>query len=442
VTDHPTLEELGDFARGKLESTHAATVMRHLLRGCRTCRPELREPLRLAPAPAPALKDYDAPIARAFEAARAFQQKRESERRRAQQIVERLEQNGEEGLGSLSPATFGPILIEALLERSWALRHENPAQMRDLAHLAQIAASRLSFAKYGEELVADLRCRAWAEYANACRVSECLDEAEAAFQQAYIHQFKGSADPMVTARLMDLHASLFRARRKFARAYGLHIMVHEIYTKLGQRHHAGRALLSMGMCIGYAGEPEKALKQLERGLKMVDESYDPEIVFFAVHNLIWFKVECGRFEEAQKLVFLNRWRYQSAARLNRIKLRWLEARIDAGLGRHERAVNVFSEVHDDFVEAGSQDFPAALASLDMALSLLRQSKTDEARDVVMEAAEIFRSLEIEREMLLAVLFLHQTFSLGLARITVLEDVIGFIRRAEHDPEAKFEPRPL
>ena len=438
MTDHPTPEELEDFARGKLDSKHAAVVMRHLLRGCRTCPPELGEPLGLA---TPSLDDYDAAIERAFATARAFHRKREMERRGVQRIVERLEREGEESLGSLSPADFGPVLVEALLERSWALRHESPARMRDLAHLAQMAASRLSFAKHGQEAVSDLQCRAWAEYANACRVSECHDEAEAAFHQAYLHQDRGSGDPLVTAQLMDLHASLFRARRNFRMARQLHLMVHKIYTKLGQRHHAGRALLSLGMCIGYSGDPGRALRLLHRGLKMVDESYDPEIVFFAVHNQIWFTVESGRFEEAQRLVFLNRGRYQGAARLNRIKLRWLEARIDAGLGKHERAVNVFSEVRDDFEEAG-QAFPSALASLDMALSLLLQGKAKEARDVALEAAQTFRSLEIEREMLLAVLFLHQTFSLGLASVTVLEDVIRFLRRAEHDPEAKFEPRPL
>ncbi|HZI74597.1 MAG TPA: hypothetical protein VFD73_11385, partial [Gemmatimonadales bacterium] len=202
-----------------------------------------------------------------------------------------------------------------------------------------------------------------------------------------------------------------------------------------------RAVLKLGLYTGYSGEPEKALRLLQRGLKMVDESFEPEIVFFAVHNQLWFTVECGRYEEAQKLVFLNRWRYQGAARLNRIKLRWMEGRIDAGLGKHERAVDVFREVRDDFAEA-SQDFPSALTTLDMALSLLRLGRAGEARDVVLEAAQTFRSLEIEREMLLAVLFLHQTFSLGLAKASVLEDVIDFLQKAEHNPEAKFEPRPL
>jgi tetratricopeptide (TPR) repeat protein len=195
------------------------------------------------------------------------------------------------------------------------------------------------------------------------------------------------------------------------------------------------------MCTGYSGHPEKALRLLQRGLRMVDESFEPEIAFFGVHNQLWFAVECGRYEEAQKLVFLNRWRYEGAARLNRIKLRWLEARIDAGLGKHERAVNVFREVADDFTDA-SQDFPSGLAALDMALSLLRLGRTGEARDVALDAAQTFQTLQIEREMLLAVLFLHQCFSLGLAKVSVLEDVIDFLHRAGHNPEAKFEPRPL
>ena len=61
---------------------------------------------------------------------------------------------------------------------------------------------------------------------------------------------------------------------------------------------------------------------------------------------------------------------------------------------------------------------------------------------MLDAVETFRRLVIEREMLVALHFLQQAFSLGLAKITLLEDVIAFLRRAEHDPEAKFEPRPL
>ena len=405
-----------------------------MLRGCRAWDPEIAEPLALV---TPAVEDYDAAIDRAFDAARAFHRKQVAERQEVQRILARMDQ-GEEDLGSLSPADFGPVLVEALLERSWALRHEDAGRMKDLAFLATMAASRLSFRKYGQERVADLQCRAWAEYANACRVAECLDEAEAAFHQAYIHQDEGSGDPLLTARLMDLHSSLFRARCNFSKARDTLLLVHKTYLKLGQRHYAGRAILQMGLYTGYSGEPEKALRLLQRGFKLIDESFDPEIVFIAVHNQLWFTADCGRFEEARKLVSLNRWRYEGAAKLNRIKLRWLEGRIDAGLGEHERAVNVFREVRDDFEEA-RQSFLAALVSLDMALLLLHRGQTDEARDTVLEAVETFRRLAFEREMLIALRFLQQAFSLGLAKVTLLEDAIAFLRRAEHDPKAKFEP---
>ncbi|MEA2563223.1 MAG: hypothetical protein QOH06_4727 [Acidobacteriota bacterium] len=438
MTDHPTPEDLKDFVRGKLDRERAGIVLRHVLRGCRTCRPEVAEPLTPV---TPSIEDYDAAIDRAFASARAFHRKQESERQELQRILAKLNRKGDEDLSSLSPAKYGPILVEALLERSWALRHEDPGRMRDLAHLAKIAAGQLSIPKYGQERVADLQCRAWAEYANACRVAECLDEAETAFHQACIYQDEGSGDPLLAARVMDLLSSLYRARRKFTRARELLLLVHKAYLQFGQKHYAGRALLGMGIYTGYSGEPEKALRLLQRGLRLVDESFDPEIVFIAVHNQLWFTADCGRFEEAQKLVFLNRWRYEGAAKLNRIKLRWLEGRIDAGLGKHERAVNVFSEVRDDFEEA-EQSFPASLVALDMALSLLHQGKTEEAQDTVLEAVETFRRLVIEREMLVALRFLQQAFSLGLAKIALLEDVIAFLHRAEHDPEAKFEPRPL
>lgn len=438
LSDDPTSEELDGFVRGTLDRRRAAAVLRHVLRGWHACRPEIAEPLGLV---TPAVEDYDAAIDRAFDAARAYHRIQELERQEVRRILAKLDREGYDDLSSLPPSSFGPILVEALLEQSWTLRHDDPLRMRELARLATIAAGRLSVRKHGQERVADLQCRAWAEYANACRVAESLAEAEDAFHQAYIHQDEGSGDPLLTARLMDLHASLYRARHKFSLARELLLVVHKIYLQLGQRHHSGRALISMGVYTGYSGEPEKALRLLQRGLRLVDESFDPEIAFIAVHNQLWFTADCGRFEEAQRLVFLNRWRYADAAKLNRIKLRWLEGRIDAGLGRHERAINVFRGVGKDFEEAG-QIFPAALASLDMALSLLHRGEADEARDTALEAVETFRRLAVEREMLIALRLLQQAFTLGLVKNTLLEDVIGFLRRAEHDPEAKFEPRPL
>jgi Flp pilus assembly protein TadD len=97
----------------------------------------------------------------------------------------------------------------------------------------------------------------------------------------------------------------------------------------------------------------------------------------------------------------------------------------------------------DFKDAG-RDYDFALASLDLAAVLLKRKETEEAREVIRQAVEVFRRLGIDREKLMAVLLLRhvseQNASAAFLRQTLAE-VIAFLRRSEHDPNARFEPRP-
>jgi hypothetical protein len=54
----------------------------------------------------------------------------------------------------------GP-LVDCLLEASFACRFDNPARMVALAKAACAVADGLSTRRYGRELTADLRARAW-----------------------------------------------------------------------------------------------------------------------------------------------------------------------------------------------------------------------------------------------------------------------------------------
>ncbi len=442
MSQHPTQEDLAAFSRGELDAKTARTVVRHLLRGCPSCCALAAAGLSLGPV-RPFIKPsvYGDAIDRAAVSVLGFQRQKERQKAKVQRLVERLEAEGTGALASLTAASRGPALAEALLERSWALRHKEPEQMAELARLAVLAARDLDPRAHGLTEVTDLRSRTYAEYGNACRVTERLDEAENAFDRAFTLHQEGSQDPLALARLFDLRSSLYRARRQFSNARTSLKISHSIYLSHGEVHLAGRALINMGIYTGYAGDPDKALEFLEKGLSMVDRQRDPELVFFGIHNQIWFLVECDRFEAAQRMLFLHRGRYEGASHLNRIKLRWLEARIDAGLGRLTRAEGIFEEVRHEMAQTG-QDFPAALASLDLALTQMRLGRTNDAGETVMEAAETFRSLRIHRESLTALLFLRETFSRGLLRSSLLEDVIAFLRRAEHDPSVKFEPRAI
>lgn len=444
MDDHLSLDELSALARGELQGERTRTVVRHIFRGCRVCLSmllpalgghPLEETVELTPEQDAA---YDAALDRAFAAARRQGRERRRERERVRKIVQRLETEGAEALQRLPHRDLGPLLIEALLERSWALRYDEPAQMVELARYSVLAASQLNIQVNGPERVADWQCRAWAELGNAYRVTENLSQAEEAFHHALERYLRGTNDQLLLARVLDLQASLYRAQRKFSLARNALSLVYGIYRRHGQRHLAGRTLISLGIFTGHAQEPEKALKLIRHGVKLVDEKKDPELVLTAGHDQLWLLIACERFEEARKILFLNRWRYQGNGRITDLKLRWLEGRIDAGLEKLSRAEETFREVRAGFEEV-SLGYQAAIASLDLAEVLLRQDKVEEARQVALQAAEVFMALEIHREAMAAVLFLRDCFERRRATVAIVKAAIAFLRRAEHDPDARFEP---
>ncbi len=424
----------------ELKGDRAQAVLRHLLRKCPSCLSIAPAALRIGNGSAPDSEDaYDAAIGRAVKTARQHHRRWHTVQQLMREVLVRLEDKGLEALQTLPRKYQGLPTIEALLERSWNLRHEDPSQMVELAKFAEIVARDLDVRKHGFREVADLKCRIWSNLANAYRVSEDLDEAQSSFDRAYEHYLSGTGDRLLLARYLDLLSSLFRARRQFGLVRATLNLAFIIYLRSGEKHLAGRTLLNMAIFTGYSGEPEKALLLLKRALTLVDENRDASLVFTAVHNQLWFLVEAGQYEAAQKLLFLNRRRYEDGGRLNRLKLRWLEARIDAAMGKPERAENIFWEVKEGFEQA-DLGYQAAVATLDLAAVLLRQRRAGEARETAIEAAETFRRLGIHREAMAAVLILRESFRMGVATIELLEDVITFLRRAENDPEARFNPR--
>src|SRR4051812_17595561 len=77
----------------------------------------------------------------------------------------------------------GP-LIDFLLETSYSLRFEDPQGMLYLARAACAVADRMSPRRYGRQVVADLRARAWVELANSHRVMDDLEDAGVAYARA------------------------------------------------------------------------------------------------------------------------------------------------------------------------------------------------------------------------------------------------------------------
>lgn len=336
--------------------------------------------------------------------------------------------------GELTPWNRGGVqkwgLCESLLARSQGCRHHDPEQMVLLAERAAAIAADLDPFAYGPELTADLRARCLAELGNALRVAEDPEASERALRSAIEESSRGTRDPLLLARIMDLTASLRAAQRRFSEADELLDAVYRLYESHGDRHNAGRALISRGLYKGYDNNPEEAVRLLSRGLTLIHPAYDPKLVVSAVHNLITFLADGERFREAQRLLRRARPYYAEGDRLNLVKLCWLEGRIAAGLGRLRRAEKSFLKARRE-LEATGLHIHAALVSLDLAAVWLSQGKTAETRVLVEEVVATFQARRIAREALAALMLLKETLDLDRSEpLELLRAVSCFLKQSQ------------
>jgi tetratricopeptide (TPR) repeat protein len=438
--DHPSHDELSAFLRGDLSAEERRALVRHLLSGCERCSPEIDALLRGQDQDDSA---YDAAIERARRSAKSFERKHRREKARIEEIAASLPEDSSAVPRTLSRKGKEDIeTLQGLLARSWSLRYENPSEMVRYAMLAVNRAKTLDPRVHGRERVLDLLGRALAELGNAYRVLDQLDAAEEKLEEAGHILGLGTGEESLKMHLLEREAALVAARCQFRTAAAYLIVVFEYHEALGNRHLAGRAMIQRGLYVGYDGNPEQALRLLEEGLSRVDEAQEPELVQTAIHNQLFFITDCGRFVEARNFRFLNaEVLSRDNGRVNRNRLHWLNGRIEAGLGKPDRAEVIFREAKQEF-EALERPYVASVVGLDIAAVLLTLDRPDEAAEVVLEAHQVFKALRIKREALVAVLVLFYVIQRGQATAQMAEEVAAFLRRLERDPNARFELWPL
>ena len=170
---------------------------------------------------------------------------------------------------------------------------------------------------------------------------------------------------------------------------------------------------------------------------MIDPKLDPTLTLSAIHNTAWFLMEGELYRKARNVVWENRWRYtRHGGKIDLVKLRWLQGRIESGLGNLAAAEEALREARQGLEKEGL-GYHAALASLDLASILLRKGRREDARNVVLEATEVFLALNIQIEATKAVLVLQKVFEAGIEAGAILNEAIRFLRRIEYDPALTF-----
>ncbi|HEX3531514.1 MAG TPA: hypothetical protein VH988_31015 [Thermoanaerobaculia bacterium] len=330
-------------------------------------------------------------------------------------------------------------LCELLVRES---RQTTPDQVAEAVHLADLAVHIADLISGGEPFeekwVYQLRSLAWAGLANARRVLGDLSAAEKAFEMSDSWWEAGTADigdalgyePI----LLALKAPLRTAQRRFPEAHKLLDQAVALFLE-GQpeqrdSHLAGRSLISKAFMFIEQGESESAILALKKANGLIDPDRDPRLLLCIRHNLVDNLSKMGRHSEAADLLpDLQTLAAEQGSTLDRLRLNWVAGRIAAGLGDYGQARQLLADVRQKFLADGNA-FDAALATLDLVIPDLKEGKTAEVRHLAHEMVTVFRTHNVSREALAALLLFQEAARRETATADLARDIAASLIRSQ------------
>jgi tetratricopeptide (TPR) repeat protein len=293
-------------------------------------------------------------------------------------------------LRNVSPGRVRAV-SEHLREEARRRRHTNWRESLRLAELAVWTAEQM------QEEGGATQAEALTERGNARRLAADFAGAERDFHVASRLLAQVGGDPLATAELLSLRASLAKARAQFQAAIALASQSHRLYAVNGQANGALASLTQLGAFHGYAGNSEVGIEILGRALDLALDIGDSQDILHVANNLALVFTEAGLAADATTLV--NRARElctQVGTWSDELRLEWLAARIEAAAGHCELAARILEGLipwcrHEALV------FEEAQVKLELAVIHLRLGRSASAKRFAAEAADRFRSIGSEHD---------------------------------------------
>jgi tetratricopeptide (TPR) repeat protein len=450
---HVTETDVQLFVSGRMAGSALRAVVRHIL-GCAACRSRVgcfapvlddEEPVP-SEAPEPALDVYDAAVDRALAGVGRHVAFWAEEKTHSERLLERarerpdLEDSGR--FAGLSARTHGWAWVETQLALSFELRYRDPHRMLMTTFaltgaLEDLGSKKIDRGRYTPGILSALKTHVWIEFANAARLNHHYDDAEEALSNAAKLLNEETLDPFLAGRHLDIEASLRMDQRRLGEALDLLNKLHRHYLELGETHLAGRTLISKGIALYYDDRPHEAVSALREGLKRIDRQRDPMLRARASHDLLTALVEIGEFLEASEILLESGLRQAFIDDpLNLLKLRGVEGKIFAGLGKLHRAEEILAQVREGFLLQG-REYDSVAVGLELAGVLLRQGRSAEVENLAEEALETLKDLPVSPEALRAVRYLRAACRQREASAGLVQEVVSFLNRLEHHPDLRF-----
>jgi len=269
--------------------------------------------------------------------------------------------------------------------------------------------------------------------ANVLRVEGKVKAARSAFGPAQ-ELWDAGSDPcnlLDPALLLDLEASLCRDERRFD------VALARLDKALKVGRHPERYLIKKGFTLEVMGEYEPAVEALLKAAPRLDRQKDPRLWYQQRFNLAVNYAHLSRHSEAAGLVEgVREAVLEVGDKIFLIRLKWLEGRLAAGLGRRDEALRLLDEAQQEFAER-KMWYDVALALLETAVLLLEEARTAEVKELTPALAKVFKSQDIHREALAALRLFHEAAEREEATAELARRVLRFLFRARHDEGLRF-----
>jgi tetratricopeptide (TPR) repeat protein len=322
-----------------------------------------------------------------------------------------------------------------------------PDQAAEAVHHADLAVHVADLIPGGdpfeEQWVYQLRGLAWAGLGNARRVVGDLPAAEKGFEMAdswWEAGTRGAGDVLgYEPVLLDLKASLRMAQRRFPEAIKLLDRAVALFLD-GQPEHrdphlAGKCLISRAAVLIEQGESESVIQALKKANGLIDPDRDPRLLLCIRHNLVDNLSKLGRHTEAAALLpDVQTLAAAQGSTLDRLRLNWVAGRIAAGLGDYDQARRLLTEVRQTFLADGNA-YEAALATLDLVIPDLKEGKTAAVRRLADEMVTVFRTHNVSREALAALLLFQEAARRETATADLARDIAASVIRSHRSQKA-------
>lgn len=177
-------------------------------------------------------------------------------------------------------------------------------------------------------------------------------------------------------------------------------------------------------------EPERAIEWLRKTSQEIDRVLEPHLFATAMHDMLVALSLAGRFDEALALLPEVRDLHRETSHpLDRVRLRWTEGFIADGLGRLDEAEAAYREVQQAFLEHGVL-YSVALVSLDLALLLSGQGRTEELKRLAAELMAVFLAQDVHREATAALVLFQRACEEERVTTELIARLATLLRRKE------------